>query len=69
MNEPKPPADGRDTSTSDDNTAANVVLLLLFAVVVGTGIWLVSALLDARKADDCMTQGRRDCVPVAVRPP
>ena len=69
MNEHKPPADERGTSAEDDDGAmSNVVLLLLFVGVVGAGIWLVSSLLDARKADDCITQGRRDCAPVAVRP-
>jgi hypothetical protein len=71
MNEQKPPANPRDTSTRDDDddgAMSNVVLLLLFAGVVGAGIWLVSSLLDARKADDCITQGRRDCAPVVVRP-
>jgi hypothetical protein len=70
MNEHKPPAGERGTGTEDDDgTMSNVVLLLLFAGVVGAGIWLVSSLLDARKVDDCITQGRRDCAPVAVRPP
>jgi hypothetical protein len=69
MDERTPPADDRDTSTKGDDTVSNVVLLLLFAVVVGAGVWLVSALLDARKADDCITQGRRDCAPVTVPRP
>jgi hypothetical protein len=69
MDERTPPADDRDTSTKDNGTVSNVVLLLLFAAVVGAGVWLISALLDARKADDCITQGRRDCAPVMVPRP
>jgi hypothetical protein len=53
--------DERKNSVGDDNAAesgtnSNVVLLILFVAVVGTGIWLINALLDARKADECMTQ-------------
>jgi hypothetical protein len=69
MDERTPPADDSDTGSKDDGTNSNVVLLVLFVVVVGTGIWLVSALLDARKADNCITQGRRDCAPITVPRP
>jgi hypothetical protein len=69
MDERIPPADDSDSGTKDDGTNSNVVLLVLFVVVVGTGIWLVSALLDARKADNCITQGRRDCAPITVPRP
>jgi hypothetical protein len=69
MDERIPPADDSDTGAKDDGTNSNVVLLVLFVAVVGTGIWLVSALLDARKADDCITQGRRDCAPITVPRP
>jgi hypothetical protein len=69
MDERTPPADDSDSGTKDDGTNSNVVLLVLFVVVVGTGIWLVSALLDARKADNCITQGRRDCAPITVPRP
>ena len=30
-------------------------------------VWLVNALVDARKADDCIAQGRRNCNPIDVR--
>ena len=69
MDERIPPADDSDSGTKDDGTNSNVVLLVLFVVVVGTGIWLVGALLDARKADNCITQGRRDCAPITVPRP
>jgi hypothetical protein len=69
MDERTPPADDSDSGTKDDGTNSNVVLLVLFVVVVGTGIWLVSALLDARKADNCITQGRHDCAPITVPRP
>jgi hypothetical protein len=30
-------------------------------LVVGGGIWLVNAMIDYRKIDDCISQGRRNC--------
>jgi hypothetical protein len=42
----------------------NIVLLLIFAALVGIGVWLSNAMLDARRADECITQGRRNCAPI-----
>jgi len=49
-----------------EDSLGNLVLLGLFVACVGVGIWLVNALLDARKADECMGQRRRDCSPISV---
>jgi hypothetical protein len=43
------------------------VLLVGFVVLVGGGIWLANAMLDARKADECMSSGRRNCAPIETR--
>jgi hypothetical protein len=47
-----------------DRRAANIFLLVAGAVLVGIGIWLANAMIDARKADDCMSSGRRNCNPI-----
>jgi cytoskeletal protein RodZ len=47
-----------------DRATSNIVLLVGFVVIVGVGIWLANALLDARRADECITQGRRNCTPI-----
>jgi hypothetical protein len=47
-----------------DRTLANIVLLVGFIVLVGGGIWIANAMLDARKADECMSSGRRNCAPI-----
>lgn len=52
----------------DDRARNNLVLLIGFVILVGAGIWLVNALLDARQADECMSSGRRNCNPVNVTP-
>jgi hypothetical protein len=51
-----------------DRRAANIFLLVAGALVAGIGIWLVNALIEARRADDCLSAGRRNCTPIAVPP-
>ena len=46
----------------------NIVLLLIFAVLVGIGVWISNAMLDARRADECISSGRRNCAPIEVPP-
>jgi len=47
-----------------DRRAANMFLLVAGAVLVGVGVWLANAMIDARKADDCLSSGRRNCNPI-----
>jgi hypothetical protein len=44
-----------------DRRLANIFLLVFAVVLVGVGVWLGNALVDARKADDCLASGRRSC--------
>jgi hypothetical protein len=41
-------------------------LLVAGAVLVSVGVWLANAMIDARRADDCMSSGRRNCSPIEV---
>jgi hypothetical protein len=52
--------------TKRERRNANLILLAIFVVIVGSGLWLGNALLDARRADECMVSGRRNCTPVAA---
>ena len=61
MNERDP-----EEETEADRRTANIVLLVGFLVLVGAGIWLVNAMLEARQADECMSSGRRNCNPIEV---
>ena len=47
-----------------DRRAANIFLLVAAVMVVGIGIWLANAMVAARKADECLTTGRRNCAPI-----
>jgi len=49
-----------------ERKVTNIVLLVFFVVVVGAGVWLANALVDQRRIDDCLAQGRRNCTPIDV---
>jgi hypothetical protein len=51
-----------------DRRAANIFLLLAGALLVGIGVWLANAMIDARRADECISSGRRNCAPIEVPP-
>jgi hypothetical protein len=57
-----------DEESESDRRLANIVLAVGFVVLVGAGIWLANAMIDARKADECISSGRRNCVPIQVPP-
>ena len=51
-NEEETPAERRNT---------NIVLALFFVLLLGSGYWLVNAMLAQRDMDNCVGQGRRNC--------
>jgi hypothetical protein len=51
-----------------ERVITNIVLLLIFAVLVGFGVWISNAMLDARRADECISSGRRNCNPLELPP-
>jgi hypothetical protein len=55
-----------DEDEEADRRLTNIVLVVGFVVLVGGGIWLANALIEARKADECISSGRRNCHPVEV---
>ena len=54
--------------TERDRRIGNLVLLLFAVVLIGGGIWLVNAMFEQRRLDDCMAQGRTNCAPVIDAP-
>ena len=50
-----------EKETESERRRNNIALAIFFVAIVGIGIWLVNALVDARKADECISQGRRNC--------
>jgi hypothetical protein len=51
-----------------ERTVTNIVLLVIFAALVGIGVWISNAMIDARRADECISSGRRNCNPIEVPP-
>jgi cytoskeletal protein RodZ len=65
-----PASDGHESKSQDsdseerDRRAANIFLLVVAVVLIGAGIWLVDAMIAAKKADECISAGRRNCTPI-----
>ena len=64
MNELEPPNGDRYVETARERRIANAVLLLFLVLIVGGGIWLANAMFEQRMLDDCVAQGRRNCMPI-----
>jgi hypothetical protein len=60
---PKPPEKNQEER---DRRAANIFLLVAAAVLIGVGVWLADAMIAAKKADECLSSGRRNCSPIDV---
>jgi hypothetical protein len=52
--EPEPESDA-------DRRRANLIILAVVALLIVGGLWVVNALIDASKAEECMESGRRNC--------
>jgi len=63
--QPKPPEKDEEER---DRRAANIFLLVAAAVLIGVGVWLADAMIAAKKADNCLSSGRRNCNPIDVPP-
>jgi hypothetical protein len=40
--------------------------LVAAVIIVVGGIWLVNAMVDAKKSEECFESGRRNCNPISV---
>ena len=64
--DPMPEPQPDEPETEADRRKANIALLVGAVILIGGGIWLVNALIDARQAEECMESGRRNCNPIEV---
>ena len=55
-----------EEETESERRATNIILLVAAVLVVGGGVWLVNALVDARKSQECFESGRRNCAPIEL---
>ena len=58
------PLDGE--AEASDRRAANIFLAVAAIILISAGVWLVDAMIAARKADECIAAGRRNCTPIDV---
>ena len=49
-----------------ERRATNIFLLVAAVIIVVGGIWLVNAMVDAKKSEECFESGRRNCNPISV---
>jgi hypothetical protein len=60
------PKSPEEDNEERDRRATNIFLLVGAVIFIGIGVWLVDAMITAKKADDCMSAGRRNCSPIDV---
>jgi hypothetical protein len=65
MNAAQPP-EREDAESARDRRTANIVLVGFIILVVGGGLWMMNAFFNQRAMNDCLAEGRRDCVPIDV---
>jgi hypothetical protein len=61
--------DGDAPETASERRLVNLLIIGIILLVFGVAFWLGDALLDARRMDDCIASGRRNCAPITVPPP
>ena len=60
--------DPEPEETERERRITNIILLGGAVAIVVGGIWLVNAMVDARKSEVCFESGRRNCNPISVPP-
>jgi heme/copper-type cytochrome/quinol oxidase subunit 2 len=63
MEQQKPPTEEEDER---DRHATNIFLLVAALIFVVVGVWLVNAMVDSRRTEECFESGRRNCNPISV---
>jgi hypothetical protein len=64
MNEPTDEERSVESDMERSRALTNIYLLLFFVLIVGAGIWIAKVMLDVRKAQECLSSGRRNCTPI-----
>jgi hypothetical protein len=57
-----------DQETEGERRTANMIMLGGAVLIVAGGLWLVNAMVDARRSEECFESGRRNCNPIEVPP-
>jgi hypothetical protein len=68
MDEARVGKESDEKESDKERRHGNLVLLAFFVVLVGIGLWLVNALFETRRIDDCIAQHQRNCNPIELPP-
>ena len=55
-----------DTDDYRHRMKMNALAVLVLALLIGGGIWIVDSMAQMRKNQDCALSGRRNCVQISV---
>ena len=66
MTDAPPPNDMQEPESASDRRLGNIIIVVGLVALLGIAWWLADALYTARKADDCIASGRRNCSPIDV---
>jgi hypothetical protein len=64
----RPDQKGDGADEERDRRITNIFLAVFFVVIVGSGLWLVNAMVEQRALDECISSGRRNCAPIDAPP-
>jgi hypothetical protein len=62
-----PPDDAPETP--GERRLVSLLIAGIILLIFGAAFWLGDALLDARRADECIASGRRNCAPISAPTP
>jgi hypothetical protein len=61
---PPQPHQNPEPEFESDRRLGNIIIVVGLVLLLGIGWWLADAMYLARKADDCLSSGRRNCTPI-----
>lgn len=44
----------------------NLIALTILILLVGLGVWIANTIGDLQREQDCLMQGRSNCVPIEI---
>jgi hypothetical protein len=60
--------DGDEPADDRHRMLMNVIAVAIVTLLVGTGVWIADTITDMAKDQDCVMQGRANCVQIEAPP-
>jgi hypothetical protein len=61
-------SDNRNDDDGGGNRRGALIGLLITALIVVAGYWLMTSLRNQGKVEDCLMSGRSNCAPIEIPP-